>query len=635
MADVSSNECPLCCEIFNKSTRKEVKCATCQFSSCKSCARRYLLETTNDPHCMKCKKAWDQTFMITQLNRSYYLNEYREHRRTLLLERELSKMPETMQDAENFKLKEKIQARNQEIHQRERILAQQIEELKEQRRAGEHTIGQIEHGHFKPEKKKKFTMACPQEGCRGFLSTAYKCEICNLYTCSSCHEIVGEKRDNPDHVCDPNSVESATLIKKETKPCPSCHTRIFKIDGCDQMWCTECHAAFSWTRGTIETGVVHNPHFYNWQREQGDAPRNPGDVPCGGLPDWWILDRKLRTIPPVVFLSQFTASAAATAAAAAIELGQLRHERNLRCRSRILNSATAADGATDSADSAAAPADVDDMPPLERGPEPGMPTLSVEPRDTSIAASCAGRTKQSSGSSEILEEILRECNIKLRNGVMTKMGIVSIFRTFQRRYIVKVASVHQTLAHITYVELARAQGRVTTHSNHTIQRVLYLNKRISKEKLAAEVYRSDNLRRKYNELVHVYQLLSNVGIDAFRHIKRLMSTNRSSEHNLTDRATSWQAVLAAAKRECVRIGDTKQLELLEGEGSKSEISRNWKLENLLNAVTAKLGELDQLREYCNTQLQRIGISYNQSVIQISPKWEIRSEKFSLSALTTD
>jgi hypothetical protein len=40
------------------------------------------------------------------------------------------------------------------------------------------------------------------------------------------------------------------------------------VHNCDQMWCTSCHTAFSWTKGTIEKGHIHNPHFYNWQMSQ-------------------------------------------------------------------------------------------------------------------------------------------------------------------------------------------------------------------------------------------------------------------------------------------------------------------------------------------------------------------------------
>ena len=39
-----------------------------------------------------------------------------------------------------------------------------------------------------PQEKKKFIMACANEECRGFLSSAYKCELCKFYTCTKCHE---------------------------------------------------------------------------------------------------------------------------------------------------------------------------------------------------------------------------------------------------------------------------------------------------------------------------------------------------------------------------------------------------------------------------------------------------------------
>jgi hypothetical protein len=48
------------------------------------------------------------------------------------------------------------------------------------------------------------------------------------------------------------------------------------------MWCTQCHVAFSWRSGAVETRV-HNPHYYEWMRQQhgGVAPREALDAPCG------------------------------------------------------------------------------------------------------------------------------------------------------------------------------------------------------------------------------------------------------------------------------------------------------------------------------------------------------------------
>ena len=142
-----------------------------------------------------------------------------------------------------------------------------------------------------PQTRREFIMKCPDEGCRGFLSSAYKCGTCAKNTCTQCLVVLGEDA----HTCNPDTVETAKTIRSETRPCPKCGTRIFKIDGCDQMWCVmnDCNTAFSWNSGHIVTGNVHNPHYYEWlRRTGGGAPeREVGDIPCGGLPHARVLAR--------------------------------------------------------------------------------------------------------------------------------------------------------------------------------------------------------------------------------------------------------------------------------------------------------------------------------------------------------
>jgi hypothetical protein len=140
---------------------------------------------------------------------------------------------------------------------------------------------------------RQFIMKCPAEDCRGFLSTGWKCGTCQEFFCSDCHaKKAGQKDDN--HVCNADAKATASMISKETRPCPKCGVRISKIDGCNQMWCTSCHTTFSWNTGQLLLNTItHNPHYYEYLRKvnNGEIPREAGDVPCGGLPIAWQFTR--------------------------------------------------------------------------------------------------------------------------------------------------------------------------------------------------------------------------------------------------------------------------------------------------------------------------------------------------------
>ena len=146
--------------------------------------------------------------------------------------------------------------------------------------------------------RNEFFMACPGQDCRGRLSTAYKCGLCHHFFCSQCHGDKGLERDGGgNHQCKQEDKDTVALLQQNTKPCPNCHEGIYKASGCDQMWCVRCHRCFSWNTGKLLNGTIHNPHYYEYQRQRngGEAPRVAGDIPCGGLPDLFDVRTKYNT----------------------------------------------------------------------------------------------------------------------------------------------------------------------------------------------------------------------------------------------------------------------------------------------------------------------------------------------------
>ena len=295
------NSCVICCETYNNSTHAKILCeyVDCQKEACKTCVRTYLVGTTSDPNCMHCKKTWSEEFIVKNLNKTFCQKEYKEHRKQLLLERELSKLPETMIFAEQSKKVSKEQEEINILQKKMKELNLQLSQLKHEKEVHLRNIYNIKTGKDPDyDEKRKFIMSCSQDGCRGFLSSQYKCGQCEMFTCPHCLELIGESKDI-EHTCNPDNVSSAEFIKKDTKPCPQCGTRIHKIAGCSQMWCTQCHVAFDYNTGKIDTGHIHNPEYYRYLQEQGGgaATRNPGDVICGGLTPIYNIT---RTVVPTI-----------------------------------------------------------------------------------------------------------------------------------------------------------------------------------------------------------------------------------------------------------------------------------------------------------------------------------------------
>ena len=321
----------VCIEKFNKSTRKPVTCPYCATAICRTCIQTCLLQD-NTPKCQmpECKKGWSDDFLAASLTKVWLDGDYRAHREKILVDQEKARLPETQEHAAVYinakAIVDEIQPRIDTLQAQlvELPLTKQRIELfkvmydykrtRVERDAAKHDYDQLEEAAKKeakplrkqlkalkseaykvakrhaeafgrpltdapvrPVEEKKWTFVgkCPKSECMGFVGMDYACGLCKMEVCKDCME---PKLDG--HTCNTDNILNVKALRKEAKPCPKCAAQISKIDGCDQMWCTQCHTAFSWRTGAEET-MVHNPHFYEWMRRTGQQMA-PGAVQVGG-----------------------------------------------------------------------------------------------------------------------------------------------------------------------------------------------------------------------------------------------------------------------------------------------------------------------------------------------------------------
>jgi hypothetical protein len=270
------SSCLICTEDFNSSKRAKVSCQYCRFEACSSCCQHYILDKKASV-CMNvgkkadgsyiCQREWTRKYVTANFPKAWVNKEWKQMNLTVGLEREKALLPATMAVVERMRSVEPLKKELEIVTELLANLTAKKQKLK----------WAIASGIAKTVDTSLDRRACPDESCRGFLNSELMCGVCDMWCCAKCHVIKGPRNDT-SHTCEPDHLATVELLNKDTKACPACTTPIHKIEGCDQMWCTQCHTAFSWNTGRVETRI-HNPHFYEWQRNNnnGHAPRVAGD----------------------------------------------------------------------------------------------------------------------------------------------------------------------------------------------------------------------------------------------------------------------------------------------------------------------------------------------------------------------
>jgi hypothetical protein len=298
---VEASPCPICLESYTTTLRKEVSCNYCHESACIKCIEKYLLNSIEDPHCLHCRRGWPRSTLSTFCTSKFLNAVYHKYRQSILLNREKSYLPQLQELAKRERDARVLEREDAVLVARISKAAaeyqREIRQIQQQRNTLYTRIQQVRTGAVAgtgeetAQERAKFIRRCTAEGCKGFLSSAWKCGMCSHWACPDCFDIKGPNKDS-EHTCNPATLETAKLLRKDTKPCPSCGEMIMKSEGCDQMFCTSCHTPFSWVTGKIVTsGPIHNPHYFQWLNKGGGQPRTAGDIPCGGLPDAYNIRR--------------------------------------------------------------------------------------------------------------------------------------------------------------------------------------------------------------------------------------------------------------------------------------------------------------------------------------------------------
>jgi len=182
----------------------------------------------------------------------------KKRREEILFDIERALLPATQPIVERHIIKERLQMRLDDIKR-------QTNELFMERHRIQMDIYRL-HNNQVPAERVEFIKKCPDAECRGFLSSQWKCGLCEKWACSACHEIKGFTRDEP-HECNPETVATVSLLANDTRPCPNCRTGIFKIDGCFakdtpiRMWDGNVKMSQDITLGDILVGDDGNPRI--------------------------------------------------------------------------------------------------------------------------------------------------------------------------------------------------------------------------------------------------------------------------------------------------------------------------------------------------------------------------------------
>ena len=193
---------------------------------------------------------------------------------------------------------------------------------------------------------------------------------------------------------------------------------------------------------------------------------------------------------------------------------------------------------------------------------------------------------------EIPQDIIINKNITLRESYSAYMIPINIERSkivnninyTDSRYFGKLLSdLHRAVNHFSDIELPRVRTNVRTYANFDEHTVEYILGKKTKEQLATTIMKNDIQRKKYLDLLNVYELLSVVGIEKFAAIYQYYIDN----HPLINK----------------KVSTTNLTQHI----------------NIVVLIVESIIEFNNLIEHCNKQIVNVSATYNKSIVMIQKK----------------
>lgn len=274
-------ECPICIE----KKRVIATCPRCTQQGCRDCMLRRALENPLLPQCVGTCKGLTVGDLRVTIGPSNIAKQFRPALKLALLEHEKKQIPNTMAAVAAVKRQEQAKEDLKVLETKLEEMAERVRAVLREQRDLEDTYRVTKNlAETRTLKDVQCGTRCQKDDCVGFTNHLGTCMVCHSPHCTICGVNV---EGVEDHECNPDDVASLTEIKKTAKPCPSCGAPTTRISGCPQMWCTYCRTGYNYKSLTITRGPVENPHHNEYLRSLGGvggaAPREPGDVPCGGF----------------------------------------------------------------------------------------------------------------------------------------------------------------------------------------------------------------------------------------------------------------------------------------------------------------------------------------------------------------